>query len=116
MTDRDAYVQGLRDLADWVEAHPAAPVPPNDHLLVPLHTNAAVHEVAHELGVEEEYDSEGNASFNLEFGQVVYRVYGYEDFVEHCARSDERRAHEWADKNGMSLRPAKELPEGGEAS
>ncbi|MEV8474901.1 hypothetical protein [Streptomyces sp. NPDC051173] len=116
MTARDAYVQGLRDLADWIDAHPDAPVPSYDRLLVPLHTNAAVCEAASVLGVAEVYDTEGNASFDLPFGPIEYRFYGYVDFEEHCAIHDERSAHRWADVNGMTIRPADESPESGVAS
>ncbi|GAA3032774.1 hypothetical protein FHS39_002516 [Streptomyces olivoverticillatus] len=116
MISRSAYIAGLRAIADWLDAHPEAPAPTDDRVLVPLHTNAAVSEAARSLGVTEVYDSEGNASFDVPFGPIGYRAYGYVDFAAHCALHDERHARRWADQNGMTIQPSDEALESGVAS
>lgn len=111
MTKRNEHIQGLRDLADWLESRPAAPVSALQELLVPIPmgTNSRVREVASELGTTEEYrnacEGEGDAFFDIKFGPITYHVYGYEDFDAHCAREEENRARSWASKNEMTIQP-----------
>ncbi|MFE0137665.1 hypothetical protein ACFWY6_39830 [Streptomyces sp. NPDC059037] len=106
--ERQARIDGLRALADWLESTQTAPVAYGpDRFVVPLHTNEAVEEFAadHELTVE--YDDEGNARSTIEFGSVVYQVYGYVNFAEHCERGAERQARTWAERQGLEIiRPA----------
>jgi hypothetical protein len=99
-------IAGLRAFADFLESNPSLPVLTDQRLLVPLHTNQAVQEFAAEHGLTVEYDEEGNAHTQLEFGPVMYYAYGYVDFREHCERDAEKRAREWAGRNGLELRPA----------
>lgn len=99
-------IAGLRALADFLEAHPALPAPSSQNLLIPLHTNPAVEEFAVEHGLTVEYDDEGNARTQVQFGPLAYFVYGYVNFAEHCERNDERRARDWAERNGLELRSA----------
>lgn len=105
-SDRDAFVQGLRDLANWLTAHPTAPAPYGQRLLMPLSTNEAVAEFAAAHGLTVEHDAEGNASADLTFGPITYHVYGYLDFAAHYERIDERRARAWADRTGATITPA----------
>jgi hypothetical protein len=106
-TARAAAV-GLRELADWLDANPSVPFY-GTRLLLALHTNAAVVEFAEAQGWPVAYDGEGNASAARAFGPIAYRAYGYVDFEAHCAAEDERRAREWAEKQGLELT----APEGG---
>lgn len=106
MSERDAYIDGLRDLAEWLEKNPTVTVPSSDKLLLPLHTNEAVEQFAAEHGVTFAIDENGNASLDFDFGPITYHAYGYADFKQYCADHDERRAREWADGNGMTIRPA----------
>lgn len=110
-TERTASVAGLRALADWLESNPAVPALSDQRLLLALSTNAAVEEFATAQGLDVAFDDEGNASCNLKFGPIQYFAYGYADFAEHCERSAERRARQWAARKGLEIRPA----EGGAA-
>ncbi|WP_086710280.1 hypothetical protein [Streptomyces antimycoticus] len=104
--NRAAFVAGLRALADFLEATPSVPEADGQRLLLPLHTNPAVEAFAAEHNLTVEYNAEGNASADLVFGPVVYHAYGYVDFIEHCERSNERNAREWAARKGLEIRPA----------
>ncbi|WP_405807472.1 hypothetical protein OG729_20145 [Streptomyces sp. NBC_00210] len=106
--ERSRFVQGLRSLADWLE-QTDLPVPSDQRMLLPFHSNTAVEKFAAAHSLEVEYDNEGNASTDLAFGQVRYHVYGYVDFDQHCARADEQRARQWADEHGLVLRPVDEV-------
>ena len=106
MTNRDEYISGLRQLADWLEQHPDVEEPQSQRLLLSLLTNPAVEEFAAEHGLTVGYDGEGNASCDLTFGPIVYHAYGYVDFAEHCKAANERNARSWAEKNGLDIVPA----------
>ena len=105
---RAAFIAGLRDLATWLETTPAAPVSPYLHpqLPMPLHTNEAVSQTAAALGLDVATDDEGNTSCDVAFGPVVWHMYGYADFKQHVEQATERRARQWADRNGLEIRPA----------
>lgn len=111
-TASTAYTEGLRALADWLDANPSVQQPLGERLLLPLHTNPAVEALASEYGLTVVYDDEGNASVELSFGPVVYRAYGYVDFKKHCERDNEERARAWARRKGLVIRP----PEDGDVS
>jgi hypothetical protein len=111
-TDRNPRaeaIEGLRALAAFLEANPSVPTFSGQRLNVPLHTNPAVEAFAAEHQLTVEYDEEGNASTDLKFGSMTYHVYGYVDFVEHCARQAERNARSWAARKGLELRPAEQV-------
>lgn len=110
--DRDTYIAGLRDLADWLEKHPDVELPTTDRLLLPLTTNPALEEFASAHGLTVEVDEDGNASANLKFGPITFHAYGYANFQEHVKQLNERQARSWADKNGMVIEPR----EGGDES
>ncbi|MGW3196239.1 hypothetical protein ACWDBD_16965 [Streptomyces sp. NPDC001118] len=103
--NRDAYIAGLRELADWLEQNPEAATPIDGDMLVPLMTNEAVEAHALPRGLDVRYDSEGNASAVIEFGPINYRAYGYVDWHQHYAQHQEKTARNWADKNGMVIQP-----------
>ena len=108
-TERQARIAGLRALADWLENTPTAPIAYGpERFVVPLHSNQAVEEFATEHGLSVVRDDEGNARSIVEFGDVQYEAYGYADFKEHCERSAERAARNWAERNGQEIRPAAE--------
>lgn len=104
--ERAELIVGLRALADALEANASMPLPVvNSRWLVPLTTNAAVEEFAAGRGLTVEYDDEGNAGADVPFGPMTYHVYGYIDFAEHCERRAEKDARQWAERNGLEIRP-----------
>jgi hypothetical protein len=103
--ERDAYIAGLRELADWLERNPEIGVPRVADILLPLMTNEAVEAQAASTGLEVRYDSDSNASATIEFGPIIYRAYGYADWDQHYAQQQEQRARNWADKHGMAIEP-----------
>ncbi|GAA1977270.1 hypothetical protein [Kitasatospora viridis] len=103
MSDRAQYTAALRQVADWLDANPHCNLPVVQGLHVPLHTNAAVREFAQQLGLETDADAEGNLSINVPFGPINYHAYGYVNFDDHCAATEERNARRWADKNGLQI-------------
>lgn len=112
---RDAFVDGMREFADFVDSHPDVQTPHRQKLLLALHTNDAVLAFAARFGRAKDVriDNDGNASFDLSFGPVVYHAYGYLDFTDHCKRQAESRARDWAAEHNMALIPAVEVPVGG---
>ncbi|MGW3594951.1 hypothetical protein [Streptomyces sp. NPDC005167] len=106
MNDRDQYIAGLREFADWLEQHPTVAAPNAQRLLLPLSTNPKVEAFAAEHGLTVDTDDEGNMSVELQFGPISYHVYGYANFAEHCAKDNERRARQWAEAQGLELRKA----------
>lgn len=101
---RSEYISSLRQLADWLAAHPDMPVPSyRSAVNLPVLTNAAVEEFATTHAHAVVYDSEGNASVSVSFGSIDYHVYGYMDFEAHVAASNERDARQWADEHGVDL-------------
>lgn len=106
MTDRNEYIAGLRQFADWLEQNPEIPAADPQRLLLPLHTNPAVEAFAAEHDLKVTVDDEGNASCSLQFGLLTYHVYGYVDFKQHCADLDAKRARRWAEANGMTISSA----------
>lgn len=103
--DRDAYIAGLRKLADWLEKRPDANVPLVADILLPLMANPAVEAYATATGLDVRYDSDGNASAVTKFGPIEYRAYGYADWDRHITEHSEQVARAWADKNGMVIEP-----------
>jgi hypothetical protein len=103
MSDRTEYIAGLRAFADWLESNPDVREPQEQRLLLSLSTNPAVEAFAAEHGLDVTIDDDGNASCELTFGSITYHAYGYRDFAEHCAATDEKRARAWAEKNGVAL-------------
>ena len=112
---RDAFVDGLREFADFLDSHPDVETPHDEKFLLALHTNDAVRSFAARFDRAEDVriDDDGNASFQLAFGPIVYHAYGYADFEDFCNRLYESRARDWAAKNNMALVPAVEVPAGG---
>ena len=104
-SDRAGYIAGLRELADWLEQNPAAATPLDGRMLVPLMANEAVEAHATPHGLEVRYDSKGNASADITFGPINYRVYSYADWDRHITEHSEQVARTWADKNGMVIEP-----------
>jgi len=102
-TDRAQFTAGLRQFADFLDAHEQYPVPSRHQILLPLATNPAVEEFAAQHGLEVEADKEGNLSATLTFGPVTYLAYGYVDFEEHRAATAERDARNWASKQGLEI-------------
>lgn len=102
---RAQYLAGLRELATWLEQNPAQELPVSRTFNVPLTTNSAVKDWATNNGMSDavQYDKEGNASVSLRFGPISLHMYGYVDFAEHCERSHERDAREYAEKHGLVL-------------
>jgi len=110
---RDAYIAGLRELADWLEQHPAAAYPRySTQIAVPLVDNASVEAFAQEAGADVVTDDAGNASVTIPFGGLTYYVYGYADWDAWKVQHDEKTARGWADENDMVIQPR----EGGDES
>ncbi|MER6350564.1 hypothetical protein ABT186_01605 [Streptomyces sp. NPDC001634] len=110
--NRDEYIAGLRELADWLEQHPEYGTPVTSQMLLPLTTNSAVEDFAAAHGLTVEVDDDGNASTDIKFGPISYHAYGYADFNKHVKQLNERRARTWAAKNDMVIQPR----EGGDES
>lgn len=107
MTNRDEYITGLRELADWLEKHPEVATP--DYVAdisVPLMDNASVEAYAAAAGLDVAYDADGNASADIAFGPITYRAYGYADWETWIKQQHAKRAHSWADAHGMNIVPA----------
>ena len=104
--DRDSYSSGLRQLADWLEQHPAVPYPVySTQIAVPLMDNARVEAFASAAGMDVETDEDGNTSATVHFGGLTYRGYGYANWEQHLAQHNESRARNWADQNDMVIEP-----------
>ncbi|MCC9307720.1 hypothetical protein LN042_11530 [Kitasatospora sp. RB6PN24] len=104
MTDtRAQFTTALRQFADWLDANPQYDVPTGQKFLLCLLTNAPVREFAERHGLDVSADAEGNLSTRLNFGPLVYEVYGYVDFTAHLAAAHERNARRWADENGLDI-------------
>lgn len=104
--DRDAYIAGLRELADWLERNPDVAFPRySREITIPLHANPQVEEFARAADLEVVTDEVGNASASVTFGAIVYRAYGYADWDQHIAQHHETQARRWADKNDMVIQP-----------
>lgn len=110
--DRDGYIAGLRQLADWLEQHPDVDVPYVKDISLPLHGNPAVEDFAAAAGVEVETDKDGNTKASIKFGPIDYYAYGYADFRAFAEQLSGDRARKWADRNGMVIEPR----EGGDES
>ncbi|PJN00853.1 hypothetical protein CG740_23405 [Streptomyces sp. CB01201] len=106
MDDRTRYIDGLRELAAWLEENPDVEAPVGLRVLLPLTTNGAVEEFAAKLGQTVDYDDEGNASTTREFGPLQHHAYGYVDFAASCDALDERSARRWAARQGLEIREA----------
>lgn len=102
---RAQYIQGLHDLAEWLKANPAAPIPSPtlQRMGMPVMTNTAVVAFAIKHGLTYDFDSDGNASCDVHFGPVALNVYGYANFTTHLAQMNERHAREWADRQGLVI-------------
>ena len=112
---RDAFVDGLREFANFLESYPDVETPRDEKFLLALHTNDAVLSFAARFDRAEDVriDNDGNASFQLAFGPIVYHAYGYADFEDFRNRLHESHARNWAAKHNMALVPAAEVPAGG---
>jgi hypothetical protein len=111
-TDRNPRaeaIEGLRDLAAFLEANPSVPTFGAQQVLLPLSSNQEVENFAAEHQLTVKYDEEGNASADLKFGPITYHTYGYVDFQEHLKRRAEKSARSWAERNGLELRPAEQV-------
>lgn len=103
--DRDAYIAALRNLADWLERNPDAPISNDERLLIPLTTNAAVEEFANHHGLTVEVDKDGNAYTVVPFGPFNYYAYGYADWESWRQQHEEKTARTWADSQGLTIQP-----------
>ena len=101
---RDEFTAGLRAFADFLEQNPSVETQ-SQRLLLALTTNEATEAFAAEHDLTVVYDGEGNASCDLKFGPIVYHVYGYRDFAEHCEKNNEQRARSWAESKGLAIVP-----------
>lgn len=110
--DRDGYIAGLRDLADWLERHPDVAVPVVKSIQVSLITNQRVAEFAAAAGTDVETDGAGNTRATLQFGSLTYFAIGYADWDRHYAEHKESQARTWADEHDMVIEPR----EGGDES
>lgn len=108
MTDRNEYIAGLREFADWLEKNPAVETPYGERFLLALTTNPAVEAFATKHGLTVDTDDDGNTSADLHFGPIRYHAYGYADFTAYTAEWDEKRARRWVEKQGLELREAGE--------
>jgi hypothetical protein len=114
--NRADYINGLRNLADWLEQNPSVPVPEYaDRILVPLMTNADVEQVAEAASLTVECDKDGNAAATFDLGPIEYRLYGYADWDTWRVKHAENTARDWAAKNGMTIQPAGDVVAGGTA-
>ncbi|MGW3321077.1 hypothetical protein [Streptomyces virginiae] len=93
---------GLRELADWLDANPDVPLQAT-RILLALSTNPAVAEFAAQHGWPVTRDGEGNASAERTFGPITFHAYGYVDFAAHYAASSERQARKWAAEQGLEI-------------
>ncbi|WP_354402557.1 hypothetical protein [Streptomyces sp. PvR018] len=82
------------------------PDPGGQRFLLPLSTNPAVEEFAAEHNLTVATDDEGNMSAEVTFGPITFHAYGYVDFAQTVAVSEERNARRWAEKKGLELRKA----------
>ncbi|GHC38516.1 hypothetical protein GCM10010348_77330 [Streptomyces anthocyanicus] len=105
-TERNEYIAALRNLADWLESNPEAPVPSADRLLVPLMTNDAVEDFASRHDLTSDTDKDGNASVSVPFGPITFFVYGYADWEAWREQHEERTARNWADSKGLTIQPS----------
>lgn len=112
MTDRNEYIRGLRELADWLENNADVDVPYVKTIAVPLTTNTRVADFATAAGLEVVTDDDGNTKASVHFGALTYYGYGYADFPATDAKYTEQNARTWADKNNMTIQPR----EGGDES
>lgn len=112
MTDRNEYIRGLRELADWLENNEGVAVPYVKTIAVPLHTNARVADFATAAGVDVVTDDDGNTRASVHFGALTYYGFGYVDFPATDAKCREENARTWAAKNNMTIQPR----EGGDES
>lgn len=103
--NRDAYIAGLRELADWLEQHPGVAVPYTKEISVPLHSNPKVAEFAAAAGVGVATDEAGNTEARVKFSGLTYYGYGYADWDQHLAEHYESQARDWADKHDMVIQP-----------
>lgn len=103
--DRDAYIAGLRELANWLEQNPAVEVPYVKEIAVVLNDNPRVVEFAAAAGVEVETDKNGNTKARIKFGPLTYYGYGYADFSAFAEQLTADRARNWAERNDMVIQP-----------
>jgi hypothetical protein len=88
-TPTQQFVRGLRELADWYEAHPATPAPYRSDVTIYGATREQIAQAARDLGkCEKEYDDD---SFVLsrQFGQLRLRFYtSRENVCERVVRTE----------------------------
>jgi hypothetical protein len=97
------FVTGLRDAADWIQAHPGLPVPPALTIGYAAGTPVTVQAIASRFGLGDVIDDGHGLCAERTFGPVTYRVSAYRDFQAYIARVDELHARNWADANGYDL-------------
>ncbi|MEY9876596.1 hypothetical protein ABH931_006106 [Streptacidiphilus sp. MAP12-33] len=105
MTEREQFIQGLRQLVDWLTLNPDIPAPTSRQFLVPLHSNAPVRQLAEHLGTDLATDEHGNCSTEVTFGPVTYLAYGYVDFTAHMERRSAENAENYAQRHNLTLTP-----------
>lgn len=105
MTNREQFIQGLRQFADWLAANPNMPTPHPQDFLAPLPTNRTVLDIAEHLNTEVSTDAEGNCRTRLSFGPVGYRAFSYADFQAHLDRSEAITAQLYAERHNLTLTP-----------
>jgi hypothetical protein len=103
---REAFIAGLRALADLLAANPAVPVPQyGESILLTTHgddaeNRAAVEDFAAVTGasvVDDRWDSEGIYSASCAFGPVEYRAIAHSAacMAEYHARQDYARSMQY---------------------
>lgn len=104
MTEREQFIQGLRQLVDWLTVNPDAPLP-NSLVCIPLHNNEPVRQLAEHLGTDLVTDAEGNCSTEITFGPIQYHAYGYADWTGHIDRRAAENAENYARRHNLTLTP-----------
>jgi hypothetical protein len=96
LSSREAAIQGIRDCADFLDAHPDVPIPAGGYF-VRHYDNADDFDVAAmTLGVESQPSSNGFETAARRFGPVEFRIQtnGREDQREALLAERERRVAE----------------------
>lgn len=105
MTDnRTDYINGLRQLADFLTNNPTAPIPlPRINVCVFANAKVTAFGNLDDVQLTPTADDEGNLAITVMVGSIEYYVYGYANWDEHRATWEAKQARDWADKNGMQL-------------
>lgn len=102
--DRAAYINGLRQLADFLTNNPTAPIPtPRINVSVLNNDRVTAFGALDDVQLTPTADDEGNLSITVMLGSIEYYVYGYAKWDEHRAAWEAKQARDWAERNGHQL-------------